>query len=99
MLRHVVMFKKKPETSEETVREIMARLEALAGQVPGLVAIRCYRSLPSERPVVWTFLLDSTVASASDLPGYLADPAHVAVNEWMSPFLESRAVIDYEVEG
>jgi hypothetical protein len=97
MLKHMVMFKKKPETSDETVDEIMRRLEALQGQIPGLTSITCHRSLPSERPVVWTFLLDSTLERADQLPGYVGHPAHVAVNEWMSPFLESRAVIDYEV--
>jgi hypothetical protein len=46
--------------------------------------------------VVWTFLLDSSVADAEALAAYLKHPAHVAVNEWMSPYLESRAVVDYE---
>lgn len=96
MLRHMVMFKKRSDTSEATLKEIMQRLEALYGQIPGLTHISCHRGLPSERPVVWTFLLDSTLERAEDLPGYLQHPAHVAVNEWMSPFLESRAVIDYE---
>ena len=35
-------------------------------------------------------------ADAAALKEYIGHPAHVAVNEWMSPFLESRAVIDYE---
>lgn len=96
MLKHMVMFKKKPDTSEEQLREIMDRLEALQGQIPGLVSIRCYRGLPSDRPVVFTFLLDSALENPEYLPGYLAHPAHVAVNEFMSPLLESRAVIDYE---
>ncbi|MFO7171162.1 MAG: Dabb family protein [Chloroflexota bacterium] len=97
MLRHVVLFKKRPETSEETVQEIMRRLEALQGQIPGLTYIKCHRSLPSDRPVVYTFMLDSTLERADQLQGYLQHPAHVAVNEWMSPYLESRAVVDYEV--
>jgi hypothetical protein len=74
----------------------MARLEGLQGQIPGLLHVRCYRSLPSDRPVVWTFLLDSSVTDAEALAAYLKHPAHVAVNEWMSPYFESRAVIDYE---
>ncbi|GAB4203217.1 MAG: hypothetical protein OHK0022_27150 [Roseiflexaceae bacterium] len=97
MLKHIVMFKKKPDTDEATLAEIMRRLEALQGQIPGLVELRCHRGLPSERPVVYTFLLDSTLERADQLGDYLAHPAHVAVNEWMSPFLESRAVIDYEL--
>ena len=96
MIRHMVMVKKKPETDEATVRAIMDRLEGLYGEIRGLMQIRCYRSLPSDRPVVWTFLLDSTLADANALAQYLTHPAHVAVNEWMSPFLESRAVVDYE---
>lgn len=96
MIKHMVMFKKKPETDETTLQEIMDRLEGLYGEIHGLMGIRCYRSLPSDRPVVWAFLLDSTLADADALRAYIAHPQHVAVNEWMSPFLESRAVIDYE---
>ena len=96
MIKHMVMAKAKPETDEATLHEIMARLEGLQGQIPGLLDIRCYRSLPSDRPVVWTFLLDSSVTDAEALAGYLKHPAHIAVNEWMPPYLESRAVVDYE---
>lgn len=96
MLRHLVMLKKKPETDDATVQEIMARLEGLKQQIPELIAIRCYRGLPSDRPVAYTFLLDSTFADTGALAAYLRHPAHVAVNEWMSPFLESRAVVDFE---
>jgi hypothetical protein len=96
MIKHMVMVKKKPETDEATVREIMERLEGLYGQIHGLMKIRCYRSLPSDRPVVWTFLLDSKLTDADALKEYLSHPKHVEVNEWMTPFLESRAVVDYE---
>jgi Stress responsive A/B Barrel Domain len=96
MIKHMVMFKRKPDTDDATVQEIMARLEGLQGQIPSLLHIRCYRALPSDRPVVYTFLLDSSVSDADVLGAYLKHPAHVAVNEWMSPFLESRAVVDYE---
>ena len=96
MLRHLVMLKKKPETTEETVREIMSRLEALQGQIPGLLSVCCYRNLPSDRLVAYTFLLDMTMENIEALNVYMTHPAHVAVNTWMSPFLENRAVIDYE---
>jgi Stress responsive A/B Barrel Domain len=97
VLKHYVMFKKKPDTDDATLAEIMQQLEALHGQIPGLTHISCHVSIPAERPVVWTFLLDSTLETAADLPTYIAHPAHVAVNEFMSPYLESRAVIDFEV--
>lgn len=97
MVKHLVMLKKKADTDDATVSEIMARLEALVGQIPGLVELRCHRSLPSDRPVVWTFLLDSTLEDEAALAAYVPHPAHVAVNEWMSPFLETRAVIDYVI--
>jgi hypothetical protein len=96
MIRHMVMLKKKPETDEATVREIMNRLEGLYGQIRGLMQIRCYRALPSDRPVAYTILLDSTMADADALAEYLGHSAHQAVNNWMTPFLESRAVVDYE---
>ena len=90
------LSKKKPETDEATVHEIMSLLEGLYGEIRGLMGIRCYRSLPSDRPVVWTCLLDSKVPDMETLKAYLSHPKHVEVNEWMSPFLESRAVVDYE---
>jgi hypothetical protein len=96
MIRHMVMLRKKPETDEATVQQIMERLEGLYGEIRGLMAIRCYRSLPSDRPVVWTFLLDSKLTDAGALKEYLSHPKHIAVNEWMTPFLQDRAVIDYE---
>jgi hypothetical protein len=96
MIKHMVMLKKKPETDETTVQEIMDRLEGLYGQIRGLMRIRCYRALPSDRPVAYTILLDSTLADADALAEYLGHPAHQAVNAWMAPFLESRAVVDYE---
>ncbi len=96
MIKHMVMFKRKADTSDALLQEIMDRLEGLYGEIHGLMGIRCYRSLPSDRPVVWTFLLDSTLADADALREYIAHPKHVEVNEWMSPYLESRAVIDYE---
>src|SRR6476619_5800865 len=76
--------KKKPETDDATVQAIMERLEGLYGQIRGLMKIRCYRALPSDRPVVYTFLLDSSLVDADALAEYLADPAHLAVNEWMT---------------
>ena len=95
MIKHMVMLKQKAETDEATVQEIMTRLEALVGEIHGLTELRCYRSLPSERPNAWTFLLDSTLDDAEALKAYIAHPAHVAVNEWMTPYLESRAIVDY----
>jgi hypothetical protein len=96
MIRHMVMLRKKPETDEATVQQIMERLEGLYGEIRGLMAIRCYRSLPSDRPVVWTFLLDSKLTDTEALKEYLSHPKHVEVNEWMTPFLQDRAVVDYE---
>jgi hypothetical protein len=90
------MFRKKAATDETTVQEIMDRLEGLYGEIRGLMGIRCYRSLPSDRPVAYTFLLDCKLADLDALKEYLGHPKHVEVNEWMSAFLESRAVVDYE---
>jgi len=58
--------------------------------------VRYHRALPSDRPVAYAFVLDSAVADTAALAGYLSHPAHVAVNERMSPFMESRTVVDYE---
>jgi hypothetical protein len=96
MIKHMVMFRKKQDTDEATLQQIMDRLEGLYGEIHGLMKIRCYRALPSDRPVGFTFLLDSSLADMNALNEYLGHPKHVEVNEWMSPYLESRAIVDYE---
>jgi hypothetical protein len=96
MIKHMVMFRKKPETDEAMLQQIMDRLEGLYGEIRGLMKIRCYRALPSDRPTAYTFLLDSSMDDMNVLDEYLSHPKHTEVNEWMSPFLESRAVVDYE---
>jgi len=53
--------KQKLQTDDATVQAIMEWLEGLCGQIRGLMKIRCYRALPPDRPVAYTFLLDSSV--------------------------------------
>ncbi len=99
MLRHIVMWKFKPEaggrTREQNMEMMCARLLALPPRIP------CIRGFE-----VGVDLLHSDksydmslVAEFDDLDGmleYRAHPEHVPVSQLMKTVIESRVVIDYE---
>jgi hypothetical protein len=59
----------------------MDRPDGLYGEIHGLIGIRCHRSLRSDRLVVWTLLLESTLTDTDALAAYLRHPAYMAVND------------------
>ena len=81
MVKHIILWKLKDELGAEEKRAIKAGiksgLESLAGEIPGLLAIRVQtESLHSSNADV---MLDSEFADADALKGYAVHPKHVAV--------------------
>ena len=101
MVKHVILWKLKPEYSTDKKAEVLAgikkNLEALAGVVPGLVEIKvnCENVLASSNA---DLMLDSTLENEAALKGYAVHPAHVAVADtYVRPFTEVRLCLDYEI--
>jgi len=100
MVKHVILWNLKDEFTDEEKREIKKGikegLEALKGQIPGLIDIKVNIDyLPSSNAEV---MLDSTFEDAASLKGYSTHPAHVAVADGkVRPFTKSRVCMDYEV--
>lgn len=100
MVKHVILWQLKEElTAQErsdAKKEIKAGLEALAGQIAGLLEIRVNTSpLASSNADV---MLDSAFLDEASLKAYAVHPAHVAVaNTKVAPFVKSRVCMDYEV--
>lgn len=99
MVKHVILWQLKDELSDskkaEVKAEIKAGLEALKGQIPGLLDIRVeINPLLSSNADV---LLDTSFADEAALKGYAVHPAHVAVADGkVRPFTKTRICMDYE---
>ncbi len=101
MVKHIILWTLNPELSEtekvEVKKNIKAGLEALVGQVPGLLSLTVHidgRLASSNADL----MLDSTLDSEASLKAYAVHPAHVAVaNGKVRPYTVQRSCLDFEV--
>ena len=101
MVRHVILWTLRPELSESEKSKIKAdikrELEALKGQVPGLVdiTVNIDNRLDSSN---CDLMLDSTLESPAALKAYATHPAHVHVADtFVRPYTSQRTCLDFEV--
>lgn len=92
MLKHIVLWTMKPETTAEQKAEMKDRLEALAGKIPELLKIQVGIDAGSG-----TMSLDSEFTTKEALEAYQAHPAHQDVVAFVKPLVAARAVCDYTV--
>jgi len=98
MIRHVVLFRRRPDVDPDTGKEarLAARMTALGADIP---VIRFWRVAANElkRPVVsWDYVLESEVADVQALEAYLFHPLHQALIADLKPYFEWAAV-DYTI--
>ena len=98
MIKHVILWKLKemPAEKRATVKANMKQhLEALKGNIPGLLDIRVYTApLDSSNVDV---MLDTTFESTDALKNYAVHPDHVLVADtFVRPFTAVRSCMDYE---
>ena len=99
MIRHVILWQLKEDFSDsqkETLKkEIKQRLEALQGQIPGLLEVKvCINPLPSSNTDIY---LDSAVEDADALDRYQNYPAHVDIKKnLIGPNARTRLCMDFE---
>lgn len=96
MVKHIILWKLKPEFNTPKVKEDMKEnLEKLVGLVPGLVEMKIQiESLETSNADV---MLYSVLESEEALKGYATHPEHVYVADtFVRPFTEARSCIDFE---
>lgn len=96
LLRHVVLFAFKPETSAEKIREIEQAFAALPGQIPAIHAFEWGTDVSVENAAQgYTHCFLVTFRTAADRDLYLPHPVHQAFGEVVSPHVAKVLVIDY----
>ena len=96
VLRHVVLFKFKPETPKDAIRKIEEAFNALPGEIP---EIREYEwginNSPEGAHKGFTHCYLLTFYSETDRETYLPHPKHKAFQTLLYPWLEDVLVVDY----
>ena len=100
MVKHIILWNLKDEYSkeerEEIKRKIKVELEALVGQIQGLVEMKVQTSYLDSSSA--ELMLDSTFESVEALKGYAIHPKHVAVaDNFVRPFVSVRSCLDFEI--
>jgi hypothetical protein len=99
MVRHVVLFKYKDGTSQETVQKIEDAFRALGKKIPFIVGFECGTNSSPEglsRGLTACFLV--TFKNEADRDKYLPHPAHKEFVTVLKPHLDEVLVVDYVVK-
>ncbi len=92
MVTHVVMWNlKDTETQQEAGQEMKHKLEALVGQVPGLLEARVHLGFAG-----YDVCLVSRLESREALEVYQNHPAHLLVKEYVHSVISARASCDFD---
>ncbi len=97
MVKHIVFWNIKEELDIEGVfEEIKVRVEALNGEIPGLLKAELGRDFNKGEPA-YDIALYAELADRQALQIYQEHPMHLHVKEFIGAVTSSRAVVDYEI--
>lgn len=91
MVKHIVIWPMKEETTAEQNEEMQLRLMALNGKIPQLLNIEVGIDEANG-----TMSLISEFTSTEDLAVYQSHPDHRVVVDFVKPLVAGRAVCDYD---
>ena len=96
LLRHVVLFKFKDDTTPDHTRQIEAAFRALPGQIDAIHAFEWGTDVSVEgKADGYTHCFYVTFKSEADRDAYLPHPAHRAFGAVLRPHLDKVLVLDY----
>ncbi len=99
--RHVVLFRFKDRTSEETVRGIEKGFRDFAARLPFVAGFEWGRNSSPERlDRGFTHCFIVTFRDEAGRDAYLPHPEHLAFcEEFLDPNLEEVCVVDFRAQG
>lgn len=96
VLRHVVLFKFKENTSKEDIDKVEAAFSALPSKIPQIVGYEWgTNNSPEGLDKGFTHCFFLTFHSEEDRAIYLPHPDHKAFGAILTPHLEDVTVVDY----
>lgn len=100
-VRHVVVFKYKPEATEAQIREVTDAFRALQDKIPGIVDFETgVNNSPENLNQGFTHVYLLTFEDAAARDAYLPHPEHKAFGELLrgSGIFDGVFVVDYNIE-
>ena len=97
-VRHVVVFRYKPDASPEKIRQITEAFAALKDQIPGVLAFEHgVNNSPEKLNQGYTHVYQLTFTNAAARDAYLFHPAHKAFGALLgsSGVFDGAFVVDY----
>ena len=97
-VRHVVVFRFKPDASPEKIRQVTEALTALKDQIPGILAVEHgVNNSPEHLNQGFTHVFQLTFTNAAARDAYLPHPAHKAFGSLLGSLgiLDAVFVVDY----
>ena len=96
VLRHVVLFAFKPNTTEEQIQQIENAFRSLPGKIDAIHDFEWGTDVSVENAAHgYTHCFFVTFLSEADRDAYLPHPAHKEFGAVLHPHAESVLVIDY----
>ena len=97
-VRHVVVFRYKPDASPEKIQRVTDALMALRGKIPGILAMEHgVNNSPEKLNQGFTHVFQVTFTNAAARDAYLPHPAHKAFGTLLGSLgiLDAVFVVDY----
>ena len=97
MVHHIVLFKLKPDTTNEKIEEMMMNTRMQLLKIPEVMSVKCGKriDLTSE----WPFFIALDFESMDKLAIYRDDSIYLKfVEEILKPNIVEKMVLDYEMD-
>ncbi len=95
-VQHIVLFKFKPETTPEKLKEIIAAFEALPSKIKEIKGLKWgTNNSPEDHAHGLTHAFILTFDSAKDRDAYLPHPAHKEFGTIVGPWIADLTVVDF----
>ncbi|MFD2932721.1 Dabb family protein [Spirosoma flavum] len=99
-VQHIVLFKFKPETTPEKLKEIVAAFEALPSKIKEIKDLKWgLNNSPEDHAHGLTHAFILTFDSVKDRDAYLPHPAHKAFGTIVGPWIADLTVVDFANQG
>ncbi|UFH54831.1 Dabb family protein [Spirosoma sp. KNUC1025] len=96
VVQHIVLFKFKPETTPEKLKEILAAFEALPSKIKEIKGFQWgTNNSPENHAHGLTHAFILTFDSEKDRDAYLPHPAHQEFGKIVGPWLADLTVVDF----
>ena len=94
MIKHVVLWKFKPQNKDETITKVQDELTELAKIIPQVLHLETGKNIFSGE---FDLVLLSEFQNEKDLNIYQNPPKHQQIKNFLSTVCEKRACIDYTI--